>query len=168
MTKEDKSIRRPLIYFLLVLVFLMGVVGWTSYQFGQQSVRNGKNDVQFVRQSDLINKNSQSITNLTKQLETLSNTKPKDGTDGKDGVDSVSHNTLIEKQTIEQVPIKGDSAYQSWLALGNVGTEQEFLNSLKGTDARQIEGCTTGGTIGWRYVGDTICKTNVTNSLKAK
>lgn len=28
----------------------------------------------------------------------------------------------------------GDSAYQTWLAQGNIGTEQEFLDSLNGTD----------------------------------
>lgn len=29
-------------------------------------------------------------------------------------------------------PVPGDSAYQVWLKAGNVGTQQDFLNSLKG------------------------------------
>lgn len=40
-----------------------------------------------------------------------------DGINGQDGAD-------------------GKSAYQIWLDEGNVGTEQDFLNSLKGTDGR--------------------------------
>ena len=34
----------------------------------------------------------------------------------------------------------GDSAYQVWIDEGNTGTEQEFLDSLKGTDGDPGEG----------------------------
>lgn len=170
MSKEGKNVRGPLVYFLLVLAFLMGLTAWTSYQFGQQSAQNTKNDIQFVHQSDGIVSNTKNINELIKKMEILSENQPKDGKDGKDGRDGKdSVSTVIENHTIEQVPVKGDSAYQTWLNLGNSGTEQDFIDSLKGLDARQIEGCNVGVAIGWRYVGDTTCHTNVTtNSLKAK
>ena len=33
------------------------------------------------------------------------------------------------------IVINGKSAYEIWLSLGNTGTEQDFINSLKGSDA---------------------------------
>ena len=32
--------------------------------------------------------------------------------------------------------IDGDSAYQIWLNLGNVGTEQDFIDSLQGQNGQ--------------------------------
>jgi len=171
MIKEPRSIKKPLIYFILVLMLLVSAVGYLCYQFGKQSVINARHDVQLVKQSEDINKNAQAISDLTEQLKNISMNMPKDGKDGRDGhdgTDSVSHDTVVEKQTIEQVPIKGDSAYQSWLNIGNSGTEQDFVNSLKGESARGIEGCTLNGALGWRYIDDANCKINVTNSIKAK
>lgn len=40
--------------------------------------------------------------------------------------------------------IDGKSAYQVWLALGNTGTEQDFINSLKGKDGKPGEKGDTG------------------------
>ena len=59
------------------------------------------------------------------------------------GKDSVSNNTIIQKEVtvVEQVPIKGDNgqgAYALWLKLGNKGTENDFLLSLKGKDAKPV------------------------------
>jgi len=34
----------------------------------------------------------------------------------------------------QPIPLYGKSAYEEWLDLGNEGTPQEFLNSLKGQD----------------------------------
>ena len=48
--------------------------------------------------------------------------------------DIVITNTEFET-SVEQVGSKGDnysSAYRIWLNLGNLGTEQDFINSLKG------------------------------------
>lgn len=174
MSQEQKNVKKPLVYFILTLVLLVGSVGWLCYQFGKQSVINSKHDVQFVEQSDEINKNAKAIADLTKQLKDISSNMPKDGKDGADGKDgrdgtnAVSHDTVIEKQTIEQVPIKGDSAYQSWLNIGNSGSEQDFINALKGESARGIEGCTSNGVLGWRYIGDIACKINVVSAAKAK
>lgn len=55
------------------------------------------------------------------------------GLDGKDGVTRVVHD--YTKTTITLPGVKGDtgeSAYQVWLDLGNVGTEQDFIDFLKG------------------------------------
>lgn len=59
---------------------------------------------------------------------------------GDAGNDSVSKETTVHTQTtvIEQVPINGEdgedgqSSYDLWLSLGNIGTEQDYLDSLKG------------------------------------
>lgn len=61
------------------------------------------------------------------------------------GKDSQSQHTIVEKeietqtqtqtQVIKQQPIKGDdgkSAYDIWVSLGNSGTTQDFITSLKG------------------------------------
>lgn len=52
--------------------------------------------------------------------------------------------------------INGLSAYQIWLMLGNVGIEQDFINSLKGNDGRNLEEqCNPKKLrIEWRYEGD--------------
>ena len=49
----------------------------------------------------------------------------KDGADGKDGEDGED----------------GQSAYQLWLALGNTGSEADFLNWLKGEDGEDLTAC---------------------------
>lgn len=41
-----------------------------------------------------------------------------------------------QRRTIDVKGEKGDSAYTIWLDEGNVGTEQDFLDSLKGADGR--------------------------------
>lgn len=62
------------------------------------------------------------------------------------GRNSTSTNTVVEKEvevqtqttkevhTVEQVPLKGESSYDLWLRLGNFGTEEDYLSSLKGKD----------------------------------
>lgn len=42
----------------------------------------------------------------------------------------------------------GKSAYQSWLDLGNVGTEQDFIDSLQGASGSAPTGGTTGQVLG--------------------
>lgn len=52
---------------------------------------------------------------------------------------------------IEQIGKKGNdgkSSYDIWLENGNIGTEQDFLNSLKGQKGDNGEGVLTGGTTG--------------------
>jgi hypothetical protein len=59
---------------------------------------------------------------------------------GSDGADSVSRERTIhtEKTVIEQIPVNGQdgrdgqSSYDLWLSLGNIGTEQDYLDSLRG------------------------------------
>lgn len=38
----------------------------------------------------------------------------------------------LNSTELGQTILKGESAYETWLALGNIGTEQEFIDSLKG------------------------------------
>jgi hypothetical protein len=59
---------------------------------------------------------------------------------GEAGKDSVSKETTVhtESTVIKQVPVNGEdgadgqSSYSLWLSLGNTGTEQDYLDSLKG------------------------------------
>ena len=43
-------------------------------------------------------------------------------------VESVEHNIEL---SVSNIALKGDSAYQIWLNLGNTGTEQDFIDSLR-------------------------------------
>ena len=59
------------------------------------------------------------------------------------GKDSVSKETTVhtETQVIEQVPINGkdgQSSYDLWLALGNTGSPQDYLSTLKGSDGKTV------------------------------
>lgn len=49
--------------------------------------------------------------------------------------------------------IKGDSNYQIWLDLGYEGTEEEYQQWLRGEDGREIEISTNNNWIIWRYKG---------------
>ena len=80
---------------------------------------------------------------VKKQIESLNIPAGKDGytpiknvdyVDGKDGVTKTIHDftsTTIEIPNSGPKGDKGDSAYQTWVNLGNVGTEQDFIESLK-------------------------------------
>ena len=48
----------------------------------------------------------------------------------------------------------GKSAYEIAVSLGYQGTESEWVNSLKGTDGKEIEISTNYDSIVWRYKGD--------------
>lgn len=64
---------------------------------------------------------------------------------GRNGKDSNSTTTVVEKQTetthtvIEQVPVQGKSSYEVWLSLGNTGTQEDYLASLKGEPGQSSE-----------------------------
>ncbi len=75
---------------------------------------------------------------------------PKDGKDGKDGVDGKDGKDGVDgkdgkdgvdgKDGKDGVDGKdGQSAYQVWLALGNTGSEADFITSLKGEAATSAE-----------------------------
>ena len=55
-------------------------------------------------------------------------------------VKEVEVQTQVTKEvhTIEQVPVNGQSSYDLWLSLGNVGTQQDYLLSLKGKDGATV------------------------------
>ena len=55
---------------------------------------------------------------------------------GKNGINSISFVTT--ETIVKEVPLlgqTGSSAYDTWLSQGNVGTEDDFLASLRGADA---------------------------------
>lgn len=60
------------------------------------------------------------------------------------GENAESTNTVVEKQTeyqtkvIEQVPVNGMSSYDIWVSLGNIGTQQDYINSLKGATGQTL------------------------------
>ena len=61
------------------------------------------------------------------------------------GDTAVSQNTIVEKhvetKTVEQVAVtgpSGKSSYDIWLDLGNVGTPQNYIDSLKGSDGKTV------------------------------
>ena len=61
--------------------------------------------------------NTSQIQITSKEKKGINGEAGQNGTDGQDGVD-------------------GKSAYEIWLDKGNEGTEQDFLDSLKGADGR--------------------------------
>jgi hypothetical protein len=74
----------------------------------------------------------------------LSTLKGDDGDDGDDGL----------------------SAYQVWIGEGNTGSEEDFLNSLKGTDGKNIELQTSSTHIQWREDGGVWNNLVTLSSLK--
>ena len=52
---------------------------------------------------------------------------------------NLQHLVVTGDETIKQGPPgeSGKSAYETWLDLGNVGTEQDFIDSLKGEQGEQ-------------------------------
>lgn len=65
---------------------------------------------------------------------------------GADGSNSVSTQRVVHTKSvvIEQVPLNGEkgsdgqSSYDTWLSLGNTGTQQDYLDSLKGEEGRTV------------------------------
>lgn len=98
----------------------------------------------------------------------------KDGNDGNDGRDGTDGNH--GKDGNDGLPglagLPGKSAYQTWLDLGNIGSEADFLVTLRGVpglpgndgddgedgddgqDGREIELRSNGTHVQWRYLGD--------------
>lgn len=125
------------IVLILVIVFLAIVAGQPKQQ---QSVVNyivktdptqgaeGLSAYQVALRQGFVGTESEWIDSL----------QVNDGRDGKDGVNAISTNTVTntvkEIHTVEQVPLLGESAYDIWVKQGNIGSEADFLLSLKGQD----------------------------------
>jgi len=68
----------------------------------------------------------------------LDGSNGKDGKNGKDGLNGKDGKNGVDGKSIKGVDgTDGNSAYEVWLLEENEGTEQEFLDSLKGKDADQ-------------------------------
>lgn len=138
------------------------ILGMIILYFGSKELSNVKNAVSV--QGSTLNSNSLKVDKLIEEMNKINSSefqtqlkgskgdKGNAGTNGKNGSDgknAISNNTIIEKQSVKQVPVKGDK--------GDKGD--------KGKDARQIELCKLTGhllqsipiNIGWRYVGSTVC-----------
>ena len=84
----------------------------------------------------------------------------------------VSINTNVRKVTIRSaskrglqgppgyVGSDGKSAYEVWLDAGNVGTEQDFFDSLEGTPGAQGPTGLSGGSYSQSFAGSTIIITH--------
>lgn len=68
------------------------------------------------------------------------------------GLDRAEVEKIIEEY-VEKHGLDGKSAYESWLSLGNTGTEEDFINSLKGSDVKisKIEPIVNGQRIYFLY-----------------
>lgn len=64
----------------------------------------------------------------------------------------------------------GKSAYEIWLALGNTGTEEDFINSLKGADVKisKIEPIIGGQKISFLYYDNGIQKIDSISVMNGK
>jgi hypothetical protein len=58
----------------------------------------------------------------------------------------------------------GQSAYDIWLSQGNVGTQQDFLNSLQGTDGLLPPGTQVGNTVYWDGTNWVVSSSNIYNN----
>ena len=56
--------------------------------------------------------------------------------------------------------VDGKSAYELWLEAGNVGTEQDFLDSLEGNQGTQGPTGLSGGSYSQSFTGSTIIITH--------
>ena len=75
-------------------------------------------------------------------------------------------NTRLELLESKMVRV-GRSAYDLWLSLGNKGTEQDFINSLKGEKGDKGDGGTGQSAYDvWLGLGNTGTKQDFINSLK--
>jgi len=66
--------------------------------------------------------------------------KGKDFFDGKNGVNAVSYS--VTNTQVKEVPLVGQvgqSAYDIWVDMGNIGTKTDFIESLKAQPAPELQ-----------------------------
>lgn len=152
--QDEKRLRRLLLWsYFLILLLMLAIVAFFSFRIGET-------DKTVMSQGNQVEINTGSIEELKQQMEELKEEAKipgpvgdtgTSGTNGKNGKDSTSTNTIIEKQTTEQTPVQGAP-----FTFADFTSDQ--LSSLKGQDARQPILCKlTDGTIGWRFIDNTIC-----------
>lgn len=142
--QDSKRLRRILLWsWFLILIILIGIVTYFSLTIA-------KVNADLVGENNRITTNVESMKALQKKVDQLASQaqtpgpEGKAGKDGKDGTNSTSTNTVVEKQTIEQVPVNGKDGH----------------DGKDGEDARPVMLCKLDdGTIGWAYVGSNICRT---------
>lgn len=154
-----RLIRIILVIYAVGVVVAIAIVAYGTYQFSL--LRDAVNNNSIAREQ---------FEHQIKELGAIKVTpiKGDKGDTGEPGKDSVSTHTIIENKTIKEVPVngkdgkdgaKGESAYETAVRHGYAGTEEDWLLSLKGEPARQVELCLIRGSaiIGWRYVGANAC-----------
>lgn len=162
-TKDDikRLIRIILALYVVGIVIGIAVVAYGTYQFSsfREVITRNQNSFQAIVNArlDKVDEQVASIKHIP-----LKGDKGDKGERGDDGQDSVSTNTVIENRTTKEVPVNGkdgESAYEIAVRHGYIGSEEDWLLSLKGEPARQVEPCLlrTSLILGWRYIGTTGC-----------
>lgn len=144
MNEQDaKRLRRILLWsWFLILLILIGIVTYFSLSIA-------KVNVDLISENGRISTSVDNIKTLQKKVDQLSSQakvrgpEGKAGKDGRDGTDSTSTNTVIEKQTVEQVPVNG----------------KDGKDGKDGEDGRPVILCKLDDdSMGWAYSGSTICR----------
>lgn len=155
--KEYKRLKRLLLFsFYLVLFLIIGIVAYFSLKLGDTDKTVSSQGIQVNHNTAEINELKSIVKELKEQAkvagpEGAAGTSGSNGTNGLNGKDSQSTNTVIERQTVQEVPLKGTP-----FTFADFTPEQ--LDSLKGQNARQPIFCKLlDNTIGWRFVDSDIC-----------
>lgn len=114
---------------LIILIVLVGIL--TIVQFGQYTGLDSRiTDV--VRSAYHLGRDGKDGYTPIKNVDYFDG---RDGLNGQDGVNTTVHDytqtTITLSGTNGEKGDTGKSAYEIWLDLGNTGTEQDFIDSLK-------------------------------------
>lgn len=147
-----------LILGMIILFYGTREIAGLKYSVSDQKIALDSNTLKTKELIDIVNKiNAQSPQKGDQGDQGVQGIPGKNGING---TNSISNNTVVEKQN--QGP-QGDSAYDIAVKHGYEGTEEQWLESLKGKDgenARLIEPCRLNLitlSIGWKYAGTKLC-----------
>lgn len=160
MDPKDKEYRRLkrllLLSFYLVLFLIIGIVAYFSLKLGDTDKTVNSQGIRVDHNAAEIRELKATVKELKDQAkvpgpEGIAGANGANGTSGLSGKDSQSTSTVIERQTVQEVPLKGTP-----FTFADFTPDQ--LASLKGENARQPVLCKLAdGTIGWRLIDNTIC-----------
>lgn len=160
MDPKDKEYRRLkrllLLSFYIVLFLIIGIVAWFSLRIGETDKSVSTQGITVDHNAAEIRELKAIVKELKEQAKVpgpagIAGTPGANGANGLSGKDSQSTNTVIERQTVQEVPLKGTP-----FTFADFTPDQ--LASLKGDNARQPILCKLAdGTIGWRLIDNTIC-----------
>lgn len=157
MDPKDKEYRRLkrllLLSFYIVLFLLVGIVAYFSLKLGDTDKSVNSQGIQVSHNTAEINELKSIVKELKEQNKVPGpeGISGANGANGLNGKDSQSTTTVIEHQTVQEVPLKGTP-----FTFADFTPDQ--LDSLKGQNARQPIFCKlTDNRIGWRFIDNTVC-----------